>query len=96
MTIDPISARDKPIIRALTISHIIFPFDLDYKGRSEVFTKEYVIRDSGNLNKQMPYIFPMENSANAKSMGDVRQSENDIKVLNEFKLQLSLVEVSKY
>ena len=29
-------------------------------------------------------------------MGDVRQSENDIKVLNEFKLQLSLVEVAKY
>jgi len=29
-------------------------------------------------------------------MGDVRQIENDIKVLNEFKLQLSLVEVAKY
>jgi hypothetical protein len=43
---EPISAGQKQSnIRTLTISHIIFPFDLDYSSKTDVFTKEHVLRD---------------------------------------------------
>lgn len=78
-------------------SQIIFPFDFTLTADSRTVTKDKVERDLSS-HSQLSSLDIMRNMSSLvnKSAGAVGKSKTDIRVLNDFKLQLRLVEVAKY